>query len=166
MLAKTTRNRMSVLTQVERALLLDVVIRQGSPVLQLLAREDEPLLVWRDTFLVLDLRLHVVDGVGRLHLKGDRLASQRLHENLHPSTQTEDEMKSRFLLDIVVRQRAAVLQLLASKDESLLVGWNALLVLNLRLDVINGVRGLHLQGDGLARQCLDEDLHPSTETKD
>ena len=32
------------------------------------------------------------------------------------------------------------------------------LVLNLGLDVLNRVRGLHLEGDGLARQRLDENL--------
>ena len=35
------------------ALLLDVVVREGAPVLQLLASKDETLLVRRDTFLVL-----------------------------------------------------------------------------------------------------------------
>ena len=39
--------------QVESALLLDVVVREGPAVLQLLASEDEPLLVGRDSFLVL-----------------------------------------------------------------------------------------------------------------
>ena len=31
--------------------------------------------------------------------------------------------------------------------------------LNLGLDILDGVAGLHLQGDRLARQGLDEDLH-------
>ena len=35
------------------------------------------------TFLVLNLGLDVVDGVRRLHLKGDCLASQSLHKDLH-----------------------------------------------------------------------------------
>ena len=39
--------------EVESALLLDVVVGEGPPVLQLLASEDEPLLVGRDSFLVL-----------------------------------------------------------------------------------------------------------------
>ena len=39
--------------QVESALLLDVVVREGPAVLQLLTSEDEPLLVGRDPFLVL-----------------------------------------------------------------------------------------------------------------
>ena len=37
----------------------------------------------RDSFLVLDLGLDVVDSVGRLHLEGDRLTGQGLDENLH-----------------------------------------------------------------------------------
>ena len=33
------------------------------------------------------------------------------------------------------------------------------LVLDLALHVIDGVRALHLEGDGLARECLYKDLH-------
>ena len=68
-------------------------------------------------------------------------------------------MESRLLLDVIIGQSPSVLQLLASKDETLLVWGNALLVLDLGLDVFNGVRGLNLEGDGLASQGLDEDLH-------
>lgn len=31
----------------------------------------------------LDLGLYIVDGIGRLHLKGDSLAREGLDENLH-----------------------------------------------------------------------------------
>ena len=48
-------------------------------VLKLLAREDQTLLVRRDTLLVLDLGLHVVDRVRGLHVQGDRLSGQSLH---------------------------------------------------------------------------------------
>jgi len=49
----------------------------------LLASEDEPLLVRGDALLVLDLGLDVVDRVGRLDLERDRLAGERLDEDLH-----------------------------------------------------------------------------------
>ena len=49
--------------QVQCALLLDVVVRQSSTILQLLASEDQSLLVGWDTLLVLNLGLHIVDGV-------------------------------------------------------------------------------------------------------
>ena len=52
-------------------------------VLKLLAGEDEALLVRGNALLVLDLGLHIVDGVGSLHLKGDGLAREGLYENLH-----------------------------------------------------------------------------------
>ena len=42
--------------EVEGALLLDVVVGEGAPILQLLPGEDKPLLIWRNTFLVLNKR--------------------------------------------------------------------------------------------------------------
>lgn len=63
---------------------------------------------------------------------------------------------STHLLDVVVAQSATVLELLASEDKTLLVWGNALLVLDLALHIVDGVRGLDLKGDGLARQGLNE----------
>ncbi len=67
-------------------------------------------------------------------------------------------MERRLLLDVVVAQRAAVLELLAREDEALLVGRDALLVLDLLLDVVDRVARLDIERDGLARERLDEDL--------
>ena len=67
----------------QRRLVLHIEVRQRAPVLELLAREDQPLLVRRDALLALDLRLHVLHRVARLDLERDRLASLRLHKNLH-----------------------------------------------------------------------------------
>ena len=67
----------------QRRLLLDVVVRERAAVLELLAREDEALLVGRDALLVLDLLLHVLDRVRRLDVQRDGLARQRLHKDLH-----------------------------------------------------------------------------------
>lgn len=58
----------------EGGLLLDVVVGQGAAILQLLASEDQTLLIRGDALLVLDLALDVVDGIARLDLKGDGLA--------------------------------------------------------------------------------------------
>lgn len=38
-------------------------------------------------------------------------------------------------------------------------GKGGLRTLNLGLDIVNGVRRLHLKGDSLTREGLDEDLH-------
>ena len=78
----------------------------------------------------------------------------------------------------VSTEAGARLQLLARKDESLLIRGDALLILNLCLHVVNSIAGLpteigtelektwcytvlhlHIQGDGLASQGLDKDLH-------
>ena len=68
-------------------------------------------------------------------------------------------MQSALLLDVVVGESAAVLQLLASEDEALLVGGDALLVLDLGLDSVDGVGGLDFKSDGLAGKGLNENLH-------
>jgi hypothetical protein len=40
---------------------LDVVVTEGAAVFELLASEDEALLIWGDAFLVLDFGLHVLN---------------------------------------------------------------------------------------------------------
>jgi hypothetical protein len=58
-----------------------------------------------------------------------------------------NKVKSGLLLDVVVRKCSSILKLLSSENETLLIGRDALLVLDLGLDHIDGVRGLHLEGD-------------------
>ena len=62
-------------------------------------------------------------------------------------------MEGRLLLDVVVRKGSAILELLSGEDESLLVRGDTLLVLDLGLDVVDRVRGLDLERDGLAREA-------------
>ena len=76
-------------------------------------------------FFVLNLRLDVIDGVGRLDLKGDGLPGQGLHEDLHATAEAQNEVKGRLLLDVIIRKGSAIFQLLASKDQTLLVRRNA-----------------------------------------
>merc|ERR1712188_298607 len=115
----------------ESRLLLDVVVLKSAAVFELLSGKDESLLVWGDAFLVLDLGLHVLDGVGLLDIEGDGLSSEGLHEDLHTTAESEDEMEGGFLLDVVILEGAAVFELLSGKDESLLVWGNSFLVLDL-----------------------------------
>ena len=61
-----------------------------------------------------------------------------------------------YLLNVVIAQSTAIFKLLAGEDETLLVGWDAFLVLDLGLDVVDGVGGLDFESDGLARKGLDE----------
>src|SRR3954462_8301547 len=99
----------------------------------------------------LDLLLDVLDGVRGLDIQGNGLAlhrhtttndgpentkslaySEGLDEDLHAAatTQTQHQVQGGLLLDVVVSQSAAILQLLASEDQTLLVRRDALLVLH------------------------------------
>merc|ERR1712198_43222 len=88
--------------QVQGGLLLDVVVGKGPAILKLLAGKDETLLVRRDTFLVLNLGLDILNGNAGLDLQSDGLACEGLDEDLHATSQTKDEMESGFLLGIVI----------------------------------------------------------------
>ena len=59
-------------------------------------------------------------------------------------------MECRLLLNVIIGQGAAIFKLLAGKDQALLVRRDALLILDLRLDVVDSIAGLNLKGDGLA----------------
>jgi len=152
--------------EVERRLFLDVVIGESPAILELFSGKDKSLLIGRDAFFVLDLRFDVVDRVRRFNLEGNRLPSQGLDKDLHASTKAEDEMQRGLLLNVVVRKSAPVLELLAGKDQPLLVRGDTLLVLNLRLHVVDSIGRLDFEGDRLARQRLDEDLHTTSEAQD
>ena len=145
--------------QVEGGFFLDVVVGEGSSILKLLSSEDESLLIWRNTFLVLDLGLDVLDGVSWFDIKGDGLSSQCLDEDLHSSSKSEDQVESGLFLDVVIGEGSAVFELLSSEDESLLIRWDSFLVLDLSLDVLNGVCWFNIEGDGFACEGLDENLH-------
>jgi len=79
---------------VKSGLLLDVVVGESAAVFKLLSGEDEALLIWGDTFLVLNFGLHVLNGVRGFDVQSDGLASEGLDEDLHTSTKSEDQVKS------------------------------------------------------------------------
>ena len=72
---------------------LDVVVSEIATIREMLSGENQTLLIWRNTFLILDLGLHVVDRVRGLHIQGDRLSGQSLHLG---GAQGPEEMKIEF----------------------------------------------------------------------
>jgi len=123
-------------------------------------------LIGGDALLVLDLGLDILDGVRRLNVQGDGLSGQGLDEDLHATSQSEDQVKGRLLLDVVVAEGSSIFELLAGEDESLLIGRDSLLVLDLCLHVFDGVGWLDVEGDRLTGEGLDEDLHSTSESQD
>merc|ERR1712174_37683 len=116
----------------EGRFLLNVVVRKGSAVLELFSSEDQSLLLWWNSFLVLDLGFHIGDRVIWLDIQGDRLSREGLDEDLHGTTaKAKDKMEGRLLLSVVVRKGSAVLELFSSEDQSLLLWWDSFLVLDL-----------------------------------
>lgn len=63
---------------------------------------------------------------------------------LSTATKSQHKMKSRLLLNIVVRQSTSIFQLLASKDQSLLIRRNSFLILDLGLYIFYRIRGFNL----------------------
>ena len=149
----------------EGRLLLDVVVRKGSAILKLLTGENESLLIWWDTFLILDLSFDVLDGVCWFDIKGDGLTSESLDEDLHTTSKSEDEMEGGLFLDVVIGEGSSILELLTSEDKSLLIWRNTFLILNLGFDVFNGVCWLNIKSDGFTSKGLDEDLHTTPKTQ-
>ena len=143
---------------------MNVVIRKSSSVLKLLSSEDKSLLVWRDSFLILDLGFNILNGVSWFNIKGDGFTSEGLYEDLHTSSESENQVKSGLLLDIVVRKSSSIFKLLSSEDKSLLVWWNSFLILNFGFDIFNGISWLNIKGDGFTSEGLDEDLHSSSKS--
>ena len=75
------------------------------------------------------------------------------------TTKTQYQVQGCFLLDVVVTQGAAIFQLLPGEDKTLLIRGDTFLVLDLLLDVLDGITWLHIERDGFTRQRFYENLH-------
>mmetsp|Transcript_71328 Transcript_71328/g.148901 ORF Transcript_71328/g.148901 Transcript_71328/m.148901 type:complete len:290 (-) Transcript_71328:309-1178(-) len=133
---------------------------------QLLRRDrHDGVLLRLDRHLALDVVAHLLrqpthlDCTERFKLPLRRVACVCGACGPRPTSQTQDQVKRRLLLDVVVSKRAPVLELLSRKDEPLLVGGDAFFVLDLLLQVFDGVRAAHIDCHGLASQGLHEQLH-------
>ena len=138
---------------------MDIVVAKSSSILKLLSSEDKSLLIRWDTLLVLNLCLDILNGVSWLNVEGNGLSSKSLDEDLHSSSKSKDQVKGGLLLDVVIGEGSAVFQLLSSEDKSLLIRWDTFFVLNLGLDILNGVCWLNIKSNSLSSKGLDENLH-------
>jgi len=75
---------------VESRLFLNVVVWEGSSVFELFTGKDESLLIWRDTFFVLDFGFDILNGIRGFDIKGDGFSSKGLDKDLHSTSKSED----------------------------------------------------------------------------
>ena len=146
-------------------LFLDIVIRKSSSIFKLLSSEDKSLLVWWNSFLILNFGFDIFNGISWLNIKGDGFTSEGLDEDLHTSSKSEDQVKSGLFLNIIVGKSSSIFKLLSSKDKSLLIWWNSFFILDLGFDILNGVSWLNIKGDSFTSEGLDEDLHTSSKSE-
>ena len=103
------------------------------------------LLLWSDVTVMATLSLSAVDSLwwqsnvtlSANHFFGLVLSGESCEcwldlDLAHTTTsESEDEMESRLLLNVVIRESSAVFKLLSSEDESLLIGRNTFFILDL-----------------------------------
>jgi hypothetical protein len=64
-------------------------------------------------------------------------------------------MEGGLLLNVIIGESATILKLLAGEDQTLLVRGNTLLVLDLGLNIVDGIGGFDFKCDSLAGEGLD-----------
>lgn len=140
-------------------ILLDVVVWNSPAILKSFTSKDKSLLICRNSFFVGDLGFNSFNSVSCLNINHDGLSSQGLNKDLHTSSQSEDQVESWFFVNVIIREGSTIFQLLACKDESLLVSGDAFPVLYFGLDILDGVRGLNFYSHSLSSESFYEDLH-------
>ncbi len=76
------------------------------------------------------------------------------------------QVQSRVILDIVVHQSPPILQPLIIEKQQLLSRKDAFILLDLSLDISDGIRALHLKpDDNIGHPVLNRDLHNENASK-
>ena len=107
------------------------------------------------------LALFLLFDLGGLVL--DLTSTSKRTMDLTTTTETEDQVESRFLLNVVIGEGATIFKLLTSEDQTLLVWGNSFLVLDLGLDVFDGIRGFNIEGNSLSYKLATS--HPKRTSK-
>jgi len=62
---------------------LDVIVGESAAIFELFSGKNETLLIWRNSFLVLNFLFDIFDGVGRFYCQCDCLSCQSFNKYLH-----------------------------------------------------------------------------------
>ena len=158
------------------AFMMDVVIRQGLVVLQLLDAEEEHVLLTPASapriacrLLLLDLGPHLLDGVGGHHGRSEAIPPRVIIrtrsldvQEVNWELRDDRQVQVGLLLDVVVAERVVVRHLLALEDQVLQLGRDVPLVLDLVPDILDGLVAHQVQGEALSTKLIDvdrQDLH-------
>jgi hypothetical protein len=68
--------------QMKSWILLNRIILKSVSIFQLFSSKDKSLLIWRNSFFVLNLRFNIFNSISWLNFKGDAFPSQGFHEGL------------------------------------------------------------------------------------
>mmetsp|Transcript_22294 Transcript_22294/g.54011 ORF Transcript_22294/g.54011 Transcript_22294/m.54011 type:complete len:289 (+) Transcript_22294:270-1136(+) len=91
-----------------------------------------------------------------------------LHRAPHHASaaaQPQHQVQRGIVPDVVIVDRLPVLELLPAEDNTLLLGGDSLLLGDLRLDVLDGLALLDFDGDRLAGEGFDEELHAAAQVE-
>ena len=140
---------------------MDVVIAESATILiKLLSFKDQAVLIGWYTFFILDLGLHGLNGIGSLNIEGDNLAREGKDEDLHASIlKTDKQVNGCLILNIVVSEGFAVLQILTLTYQNLLICGDALYVLDFGFHAFNCVSVVHGESENLVRGDLQLYFH-------
>ena len=139
---------------------LYVVVWKCSSIFKTFACENKSLLIWGNTFLVLDLGLHVFNCVRWLSINGDCFTIECLYKDLHNSTaKSEYKMESWFFLYVVVWKCSSIFKTFACENKSLLICRDTFFFSDFFFNHWNWVWGLNIKGYWFTSKALYEYLH-------
>ena len=123
------------------------------------------LLLWSDVTVMAALSLSAVGGLWwetSIALSADHFLALELSgegskgwldlDGTHTTaSESKDQVEGGLLLDVVVGESSSILELLTGENESLLVWWDTLLVLNFGFNILDRVSWLHVESNSLTR---------------
>ena len=119
----------------------------------LLTAFQQSLLIWWDAPFILDLCFDIFNWVAGLYFKRDHFSTICFHANT--------KQDGGWILFGCCSHSVctAIFQLFTGENQSLLVGWDTLFVLDFCLDIFDRVAWFDFKCDCLACEGLDENLH-------
>ena len=119
--------------------LLNIIICKGSAIFKLFSCKNKSLLISWDSFFVIDFGFNFFNCINWVNFKSDGSTSQGFYEDLNfaATSQSKDQVKSAFFLDVVVCNSSITLKFFTSENKSLLIIWDTFFVCDFSFDIFN-----------------------------